>query len=381
MTDTQSILAQILLDYSKPDGTRNLGRLSGVKNYFIYNKNTPYKDTEESKNTLLQELCNKLDYALTKPIITKQGNRNLIYFSVFLSDDYVDLTEIALQSIVSNTPSINFDVLFITDEETKTKLLQKSVLNNFNCHFHLTSTPVSGPRASIRKLDIFDFPGIDLYQKILFLDSDLICIKDINNIFNIDISPENLYTGTNTNILPYSITTPTHGLMYLTKRDLEILVEDIYSFVPFNAGQFLFYNTERMKEHFANVRWLVTNWPGPLFFEQGCMNYYFVINKMSKILKTVTGKEIFCITNPKLTGPLSLNLLPHQPGYRPTPIVTGGTNTACPTSFQDIIKERGSEQFDAKPNDETCIVHFAGSALSGLRKIEKIKEYLDARKL
>ena len=30
--------------------------------------------------------------------------------------------------------------------------------------------------------------------------------------------------------------------------------------VPFNAGQFLFMNSQRMKKHFDNVRWLRSVW-------------------------------------------------------------------------------------------------------------------------
>ncbi len=51
-----------------------------------------------------------------------------------------------------------------------------------------------------------------------------------------------------------------------------------------------------MKGHFNNVRWLIDNWPGDLFFEQGAMNYYFVINGISTILKTEHDQSIFTVT-------------------------------------------------------------------------------------
>jgi len=44
---------------------------------------------------------------------------------------------------------------------------------------------------------------------------------------------------------------------------------------PFNAGQFLFQNTQSMKAHFQNIKWMIENWSGDYFFEQCFMNYYF----------------------------------------------------------------------------------------------------------
>jgi hypothetical protein len=45
--------------------------------------------------------------------------------------------------------------------------------------------------------------------------------------------------------------------------------------MPFNAGQFLFRVSERMKAHFDNVNWFMLNYTGEYFFEQAFMNYYF----------------------------------------------------------------------------------------------------------
>ena len=92
-----------------------------------------------------------------------------------------------------------------------------------------------------------------------------------------------------------------HG--YLPKRELPVRMRDmpkndIYvreditedrkkyilenSPVPFNAGQFMFKNTNVMEGHFAAVLWLSSVWPGVFFFEQSFMNFYFTLHEMVK---------------------------------------------------------------------------------------------------
>lgn len=378
MTDTQNILAEVLLENCKPYSRQNVQAHSRFKRYYVRNKNTPYKDTDEDKEVLLQELRAKFDAVNTLPVITNNTGRHLLYYTVFLNEEYVDLIELSLQSVFDCTPNINFDVLFITDEEHKEKILQKPITNKFNCYFHILSTPFSGPRASMRKLTVFDYNNINLYEKILFLDCDAIAINDINTLFNLVTSPEKLYTGTNKNITTNSLSSPTHGLMFFSEKDLEIVVENYTKFIPFNAGQFVFYNTERMRGHFNNTRWLIKNWPGDLFFEQGPMNYYFVINNISTILKTVSGQSIFAVTYMSKT-PDTITVRELMK-LKPPMVVTGATTTACLTSISDLIQKESVETLMVYPDKEACIVHFAGSPLGGAKKLEAIKTFLDARK-
>lgn len=372
MTDTQQVLANVLLENCKPNSKQNIEQHSRFKRYYIRNKDTAYTKTDESKTALLQELFAKFEAANNLPIAVNNTNRHLIYFTVFLNEEYVELIEIALQSIYDNTPSITFDVLFITDEEHKQKLLQKPILSKFNCFFHILSVPRSGPRASINKLAIFDFKDINQYEKILFLDCDTICIRDINEVFNLVVLPEKLYTGTCKNMLAHALATPTHGIMFFTTRDVETIVENFGSYKPFNAGQFVFFNTTRMRSHFENVRWLINNWPGDLFFEQGAMNYYFVINSISTILKTPTGQSVFSVTYMHV---------PKKDIPSRRVIVTGATNTACLTGTEELVKAESGETLAVYPDSESCIVHFAGTPLGGAKKLETIKEFLNARKL
>jgi len=136
----------------------------------------------------------------------------------------------------------------------------------------------------LKKLNIFDYEKISDYSKILFFDADILCIKDLNIIFDKELEPEKLYVCVTEIHRSPLLLTPTHGIMYLTDEDAEFIYDNP-DIVPFNAGQFMFLNSSRMKEHFANVRWLKNVWPDTYFYEQSFMNYYFVLKLLCIILR------------------------------------------------------------------------------------------------
>jgi hypothetical protein len=57
-----------------------------------------------------------------------------------------------------------------------------------------------------------------------------------------------------------------HSISQISNEHLEAL--KLHNQMPFNAGQFLMINSDKMQEHFKNVNWLMENWPGHFFFEQ-----------------------------------------------------------------------------------------------------------------
>jgi hypothetical protein len=85
--------------------------------------------------------------------------------------------------------------------------------------------------------------------------------------------------------------TPTHGIMYLSKDDAGFIYDNP-DIVPFNAGQFMFLNSSRMKEHFSNIRWLKSAWPDEYFYEQSFMNYYFVFRSLTRLMNMTFKKKI-----------------------------------------------------------------------------------------
>jgi lipopolysaccharide biosynthesis glycosyltransferase len=131
----------------------------------------------------------------------------------------------------------------------------------------------------MNKLKIFDYENINKYNKIFFIDSDIIIHTNLNNIFD-NLTKDNL--------------------LYVKKESLKSLREDhkniffslqLYTeeqldnfekekIFVFNAGQFGFFNSEQMKNHFNNINNLIINHKGEFFYEQSFMNHYFNLNKL-----------------------------------------------------------------------------------------------------
>ena len=119
---------------------------------------------------------------------------NLICMCVFLQETYINLLELLLDSI-KNNGNINKDnthILIFTSESFKNIIEQ---------YIHLYELPISFytmevhnlMEAGCSKLKIFDYPHIDNYDKILYLDTDVLVSGDLNTLFNIDISDDKLY--------------------------------------------------------------------------------------------------------------------------------------------------------------------------------------------
>ena len=207
------------------------------------------------------------------------GNKNLIYYSVYFDTGYVDLLELSINSIIK-TSIVNFDILIITDKKTKAMILKKDFVKKVNLHFLITATPKDGWQASEQKLSIFNFKKIKNYEKILYLDCDIICTSNISNIFNIDLHDGILYTAFDKRHSHYEFhKSPYYGFAFLDSNFIKEVTEKHQ--IPFNAGQFLFKNCSKMKNSFYKVNQLIGMWVGEYFFEQSFMNYYFCKNNLT----------------------------------------------------------------------------------------------------
>jgi hypothetical protein len=291
VTDQDSIIEN-MRKAALPTSPNNLVRVSKVYGSMTENHMSFFGNTPEEKDVILHHLQQKYLKVKNTPEVVYSGGKNLLYFSIFLSDAYVDLLYMCLNSILKNTPNINFDILFITDETTKAKIESFDIISKFNVDYLISSSVGTGPLASLKKLNIFDYEKIAEYSKILLFDADIICINDLNIIFEKNLDPEFLYVCSTEIHKSPLLLSPTHGLMYLSKQDASFINENP-DVIPFNAGQFLFLNSLRMREHFKNVRWLKNVWPGEYFYEQSFMNYYFVLRSLTKPLtRKITRKVL-----------------------------------------------------------------------------------------
>ncbi len=270
--------------FNKDTLAYNIALFNGSQNVMRQNENTPYKGIPEDKLKILEELDKKYVTAQTLDSTVK-GTKNLLYYSVF-GVDYSMLLELSLKSLIINNQSRNFDVLFITDVYTLKIIRTFQCLKEFNWDYYLVEQPVDGIQASMYKLNIYSYSKIQNYNKILFLDADVICKGNFSEIFNTNTEGKLnvVYSPLMKRPLPHfteakKYATYSHSLVFFTEKNKEFLVK--HNPPVFNAGHFYFENTEQMQEHFKNVLWLAEVWPSVYFYEQSFMNQYFNLNNLA----------------------------------------------------------------------------------------------------
>ncbi len=175
---------------------------------------------------------------------------------------------------IHNNANGDFDFLVIVDRKlypTVLKLLKDSTYR-FAIKYLIVEDSLTTMAASINKLRIYEYPFIKQYKNILFLDSDIIVTLDIHNILKTNLKDNLLYVYKEKDDLKE------HSSMFwslgtYTSSDHEYFkTHQIY---PFNAGCFMFANTQAMEAHFRLILEWIKDYKGPFFYEQSFMNVYF----------------------------------------------------------------------------------------------------------
>jgi hypothetical protein len=386
-----------------PNSPNNIQNFPKIAARMTRNEYSLYNNTDTDKDLILHHLKQKFLKVQNEEDVVVGNGKNLLYFTLFLSDSYLDVLHMCLKSIVANTPNINFDILFITDVEMKAKIEQLDVISSFNVDYMILPTPKSAPLASTKKLNIFDYEKISDYSKILFFDADILCIKNLNIIFEKSLESEKLYICVTEIHRSPLLLSPTHGIMYLSKEDA-VFISENPDIVPFNAGQYMFLNSSRMEKHFSNIRWLKNVWPADYFYEQSFMNYYFVFNSLTKPLIGSASSsvengginniphQLISITHNqnKITsndGDMFLEMIKMKrfAASKNLMTVSGATNSnfSNKTMFKHASMPEGIVVDPLIPmhNENTVAIHFAATLSDGLDKKTFMNLYANAHKL
>lgn len=252
------------------------------KNADFIKMNAGYQFVRNAEKTPdIEKVKNWLDVGKSIPPSTKTvGEKNLIYFTLFHNDEYLELLKILLNSL-KRQKFKKFDILFITDNYTKNKLCSIPSLNSFNVYYHIVSSIKDPVDASMQKLKIFEWDNINKYKNILFLDVDMVAIGNVGSIFNKKyVKNDMLYSGTH-NYSQELHKTVYHTLIDYTEDQLRNFSKKGISAI--NAGQFFFKNTETMRSHFENINNFIKIWDGRYFFEQSFINYYFNLLELGDV--------------------------------------------------------------------------------------------------
>jgi len=307
---------------------------------------SPYKDTNEDKLKVLDILDTKFQEAI-KVDNTTLGTKNLIYFATY-GNNYSTLLEQCLTSIYNYCKIINFDILIITDANTSKIIKSKEIIKKFNCNYFIVDTPEDGIAASMTKMLINKYYRINEYGKVLFLDTDIVFAKDVQEIFDIELGDKmevvEAFTLRDTGKTFYkdkiaNLYSLYSGLSFFTEKNEKFIEERDPN--VFSAGHFLYRNTKQMQAHFENVNWLISVWPGPYFFEQSFLNQYFIFNDLVTYGNLSSRVEFITF----LQGP-----------YYDEPTVK-------------------------RHKDEHVFLHFAGQPINGAGKLQYIQYYCKAHSI
>jgi lipopolysaccharide biosynthesis glycosyltransferase len=120
---------------------------------------------------------------------------NLIYACVFHQESYINLLKLLITSISvkSNINKDTTDILIITSPSFKEKIVKELEGFDLPLYYYILDLHTL-MEASCCKLKIFQYHNIEKYQKLLYLDTDVLINSDVNILFNIEISEDKLYT-------------------------------------------------------------------------------------------------------------------------------------------------------------------------------------------
>lgn len=340
------------------------------------NIHSVYDNEIEDKELIINHLDERVKLAEALPN-TPIGTKNLVYFTIFSSENYLKVLDYCLQGINKFTTNKNFDLLFITQESFVPKIQAMTCIKNFNYNFLILSDIKDPVEASMKKLRVFDYENINQYKKILFLDCDVLPISPIDGLFEKPIDQNCIEVASNPEV---SAKTFLDGVYFFTLDYLDDKRRDFInknSPIPFNAGHFMFVNSERMKQHFKNVVWFSAAWPGEYFFEQSFMNYYF-----------------------SLQGYCSKNILHGNVGFVNVRYVSEESYKEIPKTTSRFIKtpdgkiiykvekakiiinmERVEQEIGVCDISKYSFIHFIGCPGQGIAKFEYVKKFIELKNI
>jgi predicted O-methyltransferase YrrM/lipopolysaccharide biosynthesis glycosyltransferase len=207
---------------------------------------------------------------------------NSIFCCVFNQEKYVDMFFLLLESIfIYGNLDYNTNILVYTSTPFMNKIKQSHLFNNEKIKFEINDTYDDIDKACKARLDVFNLPSITDYNKILYLDTDILVKDDINKVF--DVCKEDI-------------------LYVLEEAEIDnkydcwgksLFGNETNNYddkTAFTSGILLFNNCEKIKDLFDNIKKDIVNRP----YNFTCYDQPYIIYNAfkynlynNKILKTL----------------------------------------------------------------------------------------------
>lgn len=251
--------------FKEPTSIMNDALLArNIKHYLVYAYRKPiFYQKQEFSNYSMEWVTH---YELDDELLDVK--KFLIYFTVGGADDYIKLTKCCIESIRKTNSYNSFDIMIMCDKNYKKHI----DYNIDNVDIMITDDNSTVEQVSMRKVEIFSYPKIWMYEKVLYLDCDIIVNGNLKLLFD-KVVENKLYIKKD----PIEIFEPRYYInRELLDSDIKKLNDNNLWF--FNAGQFLFQVSTEMENHFKNILYNIRNHVGSFFYEQSFMNEYFLDN-------------------------------------------------------------------------------------------------------
>jgi len=204
-----------------------------------------------------------LDNSL-KDTIPLASEKNLLYFCVFHNKGYIELLDILLSSMLHFSKINNFDILVLTSNDFKPII--EGLSSKFNIQILIQTFEFNTQHeAGCARLSIFSYKYIDLYNKILYIDTDIIVQNDISRLFDIAIE-DKIYA-----VQEYDINGEGHGAWFFDFTKFEKSTPAI------NSGVLLFQNTTKIRKLFANINLHINSLKKTMSIFPLCMDQPFIV--------------------------------------------------------------------------------------------------------
>ena len=190
-------------------------------------------------------------------------SKAIVYSCVFFNEKYVNLINLLLKSYkLFGNSSDNVDYLIICNSDYQKKI--QELFDNLNINGKIWCLDLKTMfEAGYSRLKIFNYPDINLYDKILYLDCDILVTNSINNI--LDFQLENklyaLQEG-NTNHHYW-------GQQFFGKNNPK--------YEAFTSGILLFNNNIIIKDLFSQILLHINNHITSKLSIPGCLDQPFIV--------------------------------------------------------------------------------------------------------
>ena len=204
--------------------------------------------------------------SLAKPIEAR--SKNLVYFCVFYNKDYFKLLDLLLSSMKYYSTTDAFDLLVLTSPDMEQCVHELCTKFGLNIHV-MPCNFTTIFQAACARLHIFDYEHITSYQRILYLDTDIIIKADLAPLFVLEIH-DILY-----GLEQGCVTMPNFGSQFFDS------VIRNSSKTGINSGTLLFKNSLAIRDLFSRMRGHIEAFTdsgatAPYTMDQPFINYHAV---------------------------------------------------------------------------------------------------------